>query len=387
MATFKLTRFSTPEALKAIRKNNLLALLRRHYEFFKDRGLTVPGEGDGGLDYEKLVEILMTPDERTPAEFVEDLFYVHEMATQAGMDGLLEDLAREGADDLDVGQDPTPADVAVLVRVHRPELLERRHAEQLITNRRSFDCYKAETEKPTPEGRPSAAALRGMEQRLDAVFEEMKRGRGVKVHMFPDTTAFIFLVRHGDPCKREGAIQDGLPGSVYYRPERHDILKFDLDLRELSMNVPSKRIGDLYLEEFGLLLFGDRQVFEQGVKYTLEPLRTDGERSLVCSDTEGLEWVRLKEIQYFWGGLHGEVEVRKASDVFAALRDRERSIPPNVRIMGARFQFKVAGSKTPRMVAIRPPTVASYTRDSDAEILEQWLRRRGFANSEHKGDA
>jgi hypothetical protein len=29
-------------------------------------------------------------------------------------------------------------------------------------------------------------------------------------------------------------------------------------------------------------------------------------------------------------------------------------------------------------VTIRPSNIAQYTRDDDAELVEQWLRRRGF---------
>jgi hypothetical protein len=47
----------------------------------------------------------------------------------------------------------------------------------------------------------------------------------------------------------------------------------------------------------------------------------------VCSDIEGIEWIRLKEVHFYWGGAEGEVEVRKAKDVFAAYVKRNATFP------------------------------------------------------------
>ncbi|MBU1948256.1 MAG: hypothetical protein KJ927_06060, partial [Candidatus Eisenbacteria bacterium] len=113
-------------------------------------------------------------------------------------------------------------------------------------------------------------------------------------------------------------------------------------------------------------------------KYTLEPIRTDGDASMVCTDVEGMDWVRLKELQFFWGGTEKEIEIRKANDVFAAYAERDYAMPQKARIIRAGFQVKFTDSKTTRMVTIRPSNIALYTRDSDASVIEDWLDKRGF---------
>jgi hypothetical protein len=42
--------------------------------------------------------------------------------------------------------------------------------------------------------------------------------------------------------------------------------------------------------------------------------------------------------------------------------------------------FKVAfeDSEKERSVTIRPPGIARYERNDDSELIERWLRRRGF---------
>lgn len=390
MATFTLRRFSNPEALKSIQPHNLMALLERHGDYFRARGVKLGPLNGERPDYEGIAGVLMEPDETTPKGLVDDLYFVHEMATVEGMDALREEIAAMPASErieLDVGPAPTPADVAVQVRLKAPDLLEREHAEHFLTSKRSFEYFQAKKGADLTFRKPTAKVLAALEGALDDRFDEMKRGRNSKVFVYVKDDGIWFLVRHGDPCKREGAIEAGDSSSVYYRPERYDVLKYDEDLGELCLNAENKKISLLYREKFGLHFFGDAQQFPGTAKYTLEPLRKDGPAALVCSDVEGMEWIRLKEIQYFWGGPEGEVEIRKASDLFAVLERRKRTIPEMARILRASFLVKFADSKTPRTVTLRPSNVASYTRDSDASVVEDWFTKRGFIKTAVVEDA
>jgi hypothetical protein len=101
MSTFTLRRFTNQETLKSIRTENLLSLLGQHKAYFARRGVAlantgpvlyaaeatgtyggkaVPRSAPGAVDYEALAHVLMTPDESTPRELVDDLFFVDEMA-------------------------------------------------------------------------------------------------------------------------------------------------------------------------------------------------------------------------------------------------------------------------------------------------------------------
>ncbi len=135
----------------------------------------------------------------------------------------------------------------------------------------------------------------------------------------------------------------------------------------------------LFRSAFGLHLFGNADYFPDGDKFTLDPLKTDGADSLVCSDVKGLEWIRLKEIQRFWGGPEKEIETRRAHDLFAALGARNAAIPMTARLIKATFSVKFENARTPRSVTVRPPNIAMYTRNDDGPIIEDWLMKRGFA--------
>jgi hypothetical protein len=147
---------------------------------------------------------------------------------------------------------------------------------------------------------------------------------------------------------------------------------------ELRVNASSLAEIKLYRQMFGKHLFGDEERFVYAEKYTLAPLKEQGEDALRCRDIAGMEWARLTEIQYGWGGSPEHIEKHKANDVFLALVLRERSIECAAEIRMARFNVKLEGLKRPRSVLIRPWNTAEYGRGEPALIIEEWLRARGF---------
>ncbi len=377
MATFDIKRFADVDALKRMQQSHLVALLTPFQAYFRHRGLAL---GEAALDHELLARILLTPDDELPIGLVDALYHVDEMATEEDMDALMADAAAAGV--ALRGDQLSPADVAVQVWLQAPELLERQHAGKVLASRRSFEYFQAR-EVPNGEVHPSAEAVEGMEAAFDARFEAKKRGRGCRVFVYPGYGAgeqgveVSFLIRHGEPFKREGSVKGTKSSSVYYRPEKHDVVVYNQRLGELRVNAGSKGVKELYCRTFGRYLFDDDNHFPGTAKYTLEPLRQEGKAALACTDIEGVESVTLAELQVFWHGTH-EIEIRKAPDLFTAMEQRKGQIHPGARRTGATFRVKFADVKTTRNVSIWPSNLIKVTRDDDGALIEQWLKRRGF---------
>lgn len=378
MTTFSLRHFSSPRALRGVQPKFLRSLLGRYADYFTARGVDVLGSADERLNYDAIAAVLMAPTEGTPADLVDDLYYVDDMATRDGMDALVEAVTRAGYE-LE-GDIATPYDVAVQVRLRWPAIIERKHAEHaLVHRRRTFEYLQARPGTESSFRSPTADGIREVEAFLSTRFHALKRGNACSVFVFERPDGVWILVRRGDPFKRDAAIEGGGASSVYYRPERYDVLRFDPERGELAVNADSnKKLVAVYREAMGALFFGDAHSFAAGYKYTLDPLHQDAEGALVCIDIDGIDSITLKEVQVYVGGPEGEVAIRRAKrDLLAALRRSGRSLPA-LGIVRATFSVKFTGVKEPRAVTIRSQNVASYTHDSDAAIVEEWLRRRGF---------
>lgn len=377
MPTFRLKRFTHPQSLQAINPHSLLELLQPHRAFFAGRGLRLPSEDSRpSFDYAALVKVLATPDTDTPKDLADTLYFIHEMSTAEGMDALLEHVSLEQLRCSFL--EATPADIAVRVWLYDRQILERTHAEMFASLPRRFDYFQTYIRPVPPFDAPEAARLRPLEEALNVEFERKGRGRGTRVFAYPHEHDCVFLVRHGEPYRREGTMHGSEVSSVLYRPLRFDVVIYDLRTGTLRVHAQTKWVTSLYRGQFGKHLFGLLDYFPDIGRYSLEPLRSGESACLACADVSGIKTVALIEIHLDWGGVYGEVEVHKASNVFAAFKKRRAAMPTQPQIIRATFTLSFKGSNQKRSVTIQPPNVAHYSRDDDSPRVDAWLSKRGF---------
>ena len=377
MSTFQIRRFSKPELLRGIARPHLLAFLRRYAEYFAGQGLTLPEDDTEALNYPRLSEILLSPDPSTPPELSEALFYVNEISTAEGFDDLQAAIVEAGLD-LVVDEEVTPADLAIQVWMREPRIIEKVHAEQRFLKARSFVYFKPDLPEVPTWSPPTEATLVQLESAMDRWFVKKRRGQYCKVYLYQKSGHIWFLVRHGKPYTREAVIEAGESAAQFFRPEKFDVLAYNPATGELRINAETQGERQLYREEFGFHLFGEREFFNRTSCFDLEILRQQGRDALLCTDVEGMEWVTLKSVEIYRGGPMKESEIRRAEDLFAALERREQAFPHGGRITKATFQVKFANSKIPRIVTVYAGNRAQFKRDGDAEIIEMWLALRGF---------
>jgi len=378
MATYSLNKFAQPDILKKIKDENLLQFLSPYTSYLEGRGFKPKVNGSAQIDYDLLCRILMLPTEGIPPDMVDALFFVHEVADDEMYDELLE-MAKTG--NVTVPADCTPADLAVLLWLKDPELIKKSHAETLMMKPKSFNSFQSEKGKGKKPNL-SSGNVSSLESLMDVWFEQNKRGKGCKVLSFDmdDENKVYFCVRHGMPFKREGKIEDGETGSVFYRPEFHDVVIYDIESNELQIFNKSggKKERAMYLSAFGQIFFNDAEYFPNEDKFTLQPLLDDGVNSLSCLDIDGLAEVRLTEVQLLFRGPYNDRTILRSKDIFKSLQSRSRNFPDYGNLVAASFQVKFDSSSKPRTVKIKTPNIASFDRKEDAHIIEQWMKARGF---------
>lgn len=373
MATFNPRRFCKPETLGSINTANLKRFLAPFDDYMKERGVDLSSEQ---LNYYKLSNVLLSPDAGTPVQMAENLYYIDELSTRQGFDLILEEIEKSPLSER-IADNVTYADLAVQVWLENPRIIERLHAYQLFSNPRSF-TYAITTGGLREFIDLDRQGLGLLEDNLNEWFINRKRGKSAKVFVYKEKDFIWFVVRHGEAFIRQPSLnENNEEGSEYFRPLKHDLLIYNPSIGELRINARTQGERDLYKLQFGRHFFGDMFYFDSSSKFTLSPICEYGRDALVCSDIEGVEYIKLKELQINHGGAHKEIEIRRADDVFSVYENSGRCLPRYQSIVKAGFTVKFADSKTPRTVTISP-TKAQYKRDCDSQVLEQWFAARGF---------
>jgi len=385
MSTLNLRNFSQVSTLRAVDYPSLVALLQAHDEdgYLAGRGVAV-GADEDEFDFDALRAVLVKPTIGFPDELADALYIISEMATTEGMDKALDAIEDKGLT-IDVGDEPSAADVAVKVWLQDQDLLESLHAERFLHRPQSFEYYCNPGEGPVVPPDTSEAMLAPLRSTLDDFFDKRKRGRHTRVLPYHRHDGVWFLVRHGQPMDRRGVIgPDGETEPSFVRPEKYDVVVFDPILNELRVNAGSVGEKRQYREQWGLHFFGSKDYFSEDGKYTLDPLGK-GLDAVVCSDFPTIEEVRLVEVHIWRGGTYKEMEIRKATDYLRALDEREWSLEDK-KLRLAKFQVKFTNVASPRSLTVRPPNIARYTRNEDSIVLDTWLQRRGFARGPSTDD-
>lgn len=376
--SFRVRRFANPALLRQIDPTLLVQFLSPYAEYFNGRGVDL--SDTDAIDYDTLASVLADPGDEAPDALLEAVYFVDEVTGEEFVDNLIDGAHREGVA-LDDSHESSPADIAVRIWLKNPDVLQIIHAEQFLIRPKSFVSFLTTAANPPAIDGVDEEMLAAVQKDLDAFYEERKKGRGVRVFPFVREGVVWFLVRHGERLKREGTIAKDASGSIFYRPEKFDVLIYDPAAGEIAVHAANKGETEAYCRILGTHIFKDALFFDIGrllEKYTLDPIRRSGRDCLVCTDVPGIESIRLVELQWSYNSHIRHVEVHRADDVFEALATRRLEIPGNARLIRASFRVKFTGATRERTVVICPPDRANFDRESDAALVEEWMRRRGF---------
>ncbi len=378
MSSFSSLIFTRPKALHSTNRETLRRFFDPYRGFFDSRqieldALSAP-ENSNVLP--AITQTFLSPSEETPRELIDAIFCVSELATLDAADAVYEACQNAG---LQLPNDATAAEAAMLLYIVDPAAAKAVHYERLPLRARAFEYFSAEGGGGEAFEPPGDAQIKAIERSLDVWFQKRRMGTGCRIFTYTRNHETWFLIRHGDCYRRESTVaDDGSAASVLFRPEKFDVLVFDGLTNEIRINARTPTLRDRYRTTFSLELFGRENYFPETNKYTLDPIRRDAASSVECVDVPGLNWVRLVKLEYALEDLEREVRSHKAEDLFNAMASREFQIPPLARLLQATFKVRFRDNPTPRSVTIKPTNVALYTRDDDSQLIEEWLMRRGF---------
>lgn len=386
MSTLKLRRYNKPSFLKGIGRELLGTFLERFSGELTAANIQLPLNETADVDYYNgLANLLLSP-EGLPDELNEVLYALEEMSSAEAEDRLKQAIAESGTE-INFREDSTAGDVAMQVWLVAPELLAKTHNEQKILRLATFEHFPSKVTKADRLNftAPTQEQLGKVCAELDLWFSKNNRGKGnSRIDVYRINGKWWFAVRHGDRFQRTPIVQKDKTEILHFRPEKDDVVVFDEDLDELSVHAETKGEKKLYCEQFGFCLRADDHYFVAAKTYTLEPLRMDAEDSLDVTGIPGLSRIVLREIEVAWPGNFHAANIRRSDDLFEEARTREKEAIPKVgRLVRAAFDVYFEGCEKPRKVQLRAGNILKLGRHCDADLVNQWLTKRGFRfNSE-----
>lgn len=114
---------------------------------------------------------------------------------------------------------------------------------------------------------------------------------------------------------------------------------------------------------------------------SLHTLAALGGDALLPDPALGVAHVQLLELAIGWDNVYQEVNVRRASDIFACAAASGPCydlLPVRARLLWAVLRVHLSGRALPCLVEIRPPHTLNLRPPDPTPIVERWLLDRGF---------
>jgi len=371
--------FESAESLKRFEPETLCRFLNRYSGYVAARlgGLPdVPTEKN--MPYDKIAAMFIETGEDTPGEFLEKMVLIIEMATPGGHQKMLEEADRMGVPYSDF-HGKTFHDTAMRAALLPGDLLDRAHARVVIFKKRCFAYYPSVSGVVPDFVLPSAAVLEGLAADFTTWFHGIAPKIRAKVLLFDFLNEAWFVVRHGGQPIRMGVYEGEDAVSKFLVPEAYDGIVFNKvhgELRILSKLEPDMQAG--YVARFGELLAGSDQFFGRQTVFFPERVATMRRDTLIWKDNNRIDTIRLSGVRFQMPG--GEiVKLDSSKCLLIKNEDGRRLIPEKFeKVLYAEFKFRMLGDKRERSVRVDAGCEATYLRDSDVVLIEQWLRNNGL---------
>lgn len=375
MPTIRRPRLLKAGVLKDMKPASLTALLTPHAGYFRKRGTPIEQVSEPGYDFAALAAVLAFSTEQTPPELVENLDLldlISESQSNLNFEVEYHQIVQSLRDDTD-----GPADVAVKILLHAPDVALREFNRQSLNADRSLVSFRLKPGMPVMDVTPEM--LDRLKSILSPWFRENARSATCIIHHLKEADGDALVIRHGDTLKRVGIVDsDGNRDSHIFRPEQVDVANFNRITGEWQASGRGSKLQELYREAFGTVFHGSLNALAYSKRYTLEPLR-EGPLALKCDMLATVQFAELKSLKL---GLHGgqQLTVTRAP-VFEALENMTPGLLGTSRLLEATISFKLANRRSRVLVRICPERDTIHGNISDPAI-DAWLIEHNFANDD-----
>jgi hypothetical protein len=375
MPTIRRPRLLKAGVLRDMKPATLSALLSPYAGYFRTREVSIEQVSEPDFDFAALAAVLALSTEQTPPELVEHLDLLDLISDSRSSLNFETEYHQivQGLREPDDG----PADVAVKILLHAPEVALREFNRQSLNTDRSLVSLRL---KP---GMPVLPFTPGSIERLKSIlvpwFKDNARSPACIIHHLGESSGEAFVIRHGDTLKRVGVVdEEGKSDSHIFRPEQLDVANFNRMTGEWLVSGRGAKLQGLYRDALGAVFHGSPNALAHSKRYSLEPLR-DGPSSLKCDIHSAVQFAELKSLKLEIPG--GQQITISRSPVFEALDYTNPHLLATAVLLEATIGFKLANRAARVLVRICPERDTIHGNASDPAI-DAWLIEHQFANDD-----
>lgn len=368
--------FTNMKALLTVPMHLFQRLLSAYRSYCSERELNIDELEDTEASREALCRFFVTPDPEMPPKLLNTLNLVDDLATEAGFNLLIDTALKTGIDILKGNSKATPRMLAIIAFLDFPRVFEG------ASDRQFIETVETYTEYASREERRLSSILDEILNDIAKALGEYHgtRGRGTfcRVRAYVDRHEANFMITHGRPFKIDGSVDDRTNNeeSVSYRPNQHDVVKYDNQKFRLKIKASDNATRKKYREVFGAVLFEDPSFFGDDSVMTLAPLVTNGRASL--EPTPGLQYVTLTSVKLAKSNIRNTVHHIESADVFADLEENAALSLATGELLVGKFALCFNGSKRERKLEIRPPNQIVFKSNFQPGVVTEFLETRGF---------
>ncbi|AMV35284.1 hypothetical protein VN12_24375 [Pirellula sp. SH-Sr6A] len=381
MLRFHPLRFNDVALLRSIEPSRLLVFLQRFDHYLHSQGFEIPEEPNlSDAQLRALVEIFHSNDGSTPAEMMEALFHISELADDSGMEDLLV-LASKRCIELPDG-DLSPADLALAVWLQDPDLLRRANCQRVVQRFQSFYCYMNRTLEAPLFEMPTEPTLRRIEGEIDDFNLSRRRCGGAAVWMYEFGNEVAFLIRYGGSIQRDEVMDNDLCRPDIRRPVSYDLVVYNIDSGELRIRADLVSERKFYCQLFSQQLFRDPTFFEHGETFDLEAIYRLGPDIQSPGMVPGIRKIVLLEIQEVIFGERVLHITLRSDAIFEAIAEHNRQLTPTGRLHSAKFRISLE-SNDEVTVTICSGNKIRLSRQVGVSAIDQWMLHHGMRVPNH----
>jgi hypothetical protein len=376
MPRLRFKNFSDLAFIQGIDKPRFLGpLLSPHKDYFDRQKLDITKlTNDDGCD-RRLLAVFTKPDEEMPADLLELLYVLDDLADEAGHDRILAQAERQGIRLDGLGNDMTAGEFAIAVQGKHPRLIRVCHERTHFRKIKNYQEYQSRDGNRLML-KTAQAKQADLEAALAPWFDSKDRGRVCEIYCYGERGEIRFQLTHGRLYSTYGSYDKKLKRSrVAFRGQKHDSVIYDTRTGVLKVNAQTVGEKEEYRKAFGNVLFGAPDYFPAGDLYTLEPLRR-GKDALQLVD--GVREVRLTEVWIQLDDDQGFVQISKGHSLIASMEKHGKPQLDEGTIVRASFLIRYASGGRPRKLEVRPSNVAIYDRDRDGDPAEAFMRKNKY---------